>query len=339
MSNRERGDRDRAGERSGRSGQQERQFTREFFIPGEGIDRQVITADICRYLGNDARVKPYTYTDPRTGVRTDGYTVTAYRNLTTAMITDLKADSARWAAERSQNRAQPQNVGYTQSSTHAWRQTSGPSDDEPMSGINYQQSDPVYQTGPIYAASSSVVSNQNPRDVYEPESQYQSNLYGGQTASGFGSSQAPVYQPQVTPYYHGAQMVTTVDSRSAQPRTLPAPTVSSVPYAQSSTPIYGQQQQESTYYSPQVPSTSTSNQYGQQQSDAYYPRAAPTSDPYESPQPEYNNRQYQEVVYTQAPVTQTTATAGPSRRERERDEGHRDRDRDRDRDSKHHRRR
>lgn len=30
----------------------------EYFIPGEGISREVIQADICRYLGNDALVKP-----------------------------------------------------------------------------------------------------------------------------------------------------------------------------------------------------------------------------------------------------------------------------------------
>lgn len=29
-----------------------------YFLPGDGIRREVITADICRYLGNDALVKP-----------------------------------------------------------------------------------------------------------------------------------------------------------------------------------------------------------------------------------------------------------------------------------------
>jgi hypothetical protein len=29
-----------------------------FFVPGGGIDREVISTDICRYLGNDATVKP-----------------------------------------------------------------------------------------------------------------------------------------------------------------------------------------------------------------------------------------------------------------------------------------
>lgn len=33
----------------------------EYFVPRDGIDREVITADICRYLGNDALVRPGTY--------------------------------------------------------------------------------------------------------------------------------------------------------------------------------------------------------------------------------------------------------------------------------------
>jgi len=35
----------------------------EYFVPRDGIDREVITADICRYLGNDALVRPGNYTD------------------------------------------------------------------------------------------------------------------------------------------------------------------------------------------------------------------------------------------------------------------------------------
>lgn len=33
-------------------------IARQWFIPGEGIDRHVISADIQRYLGNDATVRP-----------------------------------------------------------------------------------------------------------------------------------------------------------------------------------------------------------------------------------------------------------------------------------------
>ncbi|KAL2161147.1 hypothetical protein VTH06DRAFT_8366 [Thermothelomyces fergusii] len=71
----------------------------EYFVPRDGIDREVITSDICRYLGNDALVRPGTY-ERADGTVIQGYYITAYRNLTSAMIQDLKADSARWEAER-----------------------------------------------------------------------------------------------------------------------------------------------------------------------------------------------------------------------------------------------
>ncbi|CAK7218073.1 hypothetical protein SEUCBS140593_003419 [Sporothrix eucalyptigena] len=71
----------------------------EYFVPRDGIDREVITADICRYLGNDALVRPGTHTNDQ-GRVIQGYFITAYRNLTSAMIADLKNDSARWDAER-----------------------------------------------------------------------------------------------------------------------------------------------------------------------------------------------------------------------------------------------
>lgn len=53
----------------------------EYFVPRDGIDREVITADICRYLGNDALVRPGNYDDR--GRVIQGYYITAYRNLTT----------------------------------------------------------------------------------------------------------------------------------------------------------------------------------------------------------------------------------------------------------------
>jgi hypothetical protein len=83
----------------------------EYFVPKEGIDREVITSDITRYLGNDALVRPGNYANPQTRSVQQGYFITAYRNLTTAMIADIKADSERWDAERRQmsSRGQPPN--------------------------------------------------------------------------------------------------------------------------------------------------------------------------------------------------------------------------------------
>ena len=41
--------------------QQASALINEYFIPSEGIDREVIAADICQYLGNDALVRPGSY--------------------------------------------------------------------------------------------------------------------------------------------------------------------------------------------------------------------------------------------------------------------------------------
>ncbi|KAI9882976.1 MAG: diphthine synthase [Watsoniomyces obsoletus] len=101
----------------------------KYFLPGEGIRREVITADICRYLGNDALVKPGEYEGR------NGYWVTAYRALTSDMIADLKADSLRWAAESAQ--VDPRNVAavpYRDSQTHNYRQQFGPSSSQPHTG-------------------------------------------------------------------------------------------------------------------------------------------------------------------------------------------------------------
>jgi hypothetical protein len=59
----------------------------EYFVPRDGIDREVISADICRYLGNDALVRPGHYENPQTGQVVQGYYITAYRNLTTVSTT------------------------------------------------------------------------------------------------------------------------------------------------------------------------------------------------------------------------------------------------------------
>ncbi|BDD59600.1 hypothetical protein MAP00_004795 [Monascus purpureus] len=85
---------------SGRHPYEERRPERqnEYFINGDGISREVIQADICRYLGNDALVRPGTHNGQT------GYFIRAYRNLTSEMIADLKADSARWEAEVSRSR-------------------------------------------------------------------------------------------------------------------------------------------------------------------------------------------------------------------------------------------
>lgn len=329
MSGRDR-DRDR-GDRSSRSQQQAAARTNEYFVPKDGIDREVITADICRYLGNDALVRPGTYENPQTRVAQQGYFITAYRNLTTAMIADLKADSERWEAERRQtaSRGQPQNVEYRSSTTHQSRQYYGPTEAAPPVQGAYPATSSVQQQG-----------------VYD--NQYQSSTAYGQPATAYGSTAqgyasstqgygaAPQGYPAQEQYYvAGAKME--VD-RPAERGTAQIPRSNTVQsYV---TPTY-QQQDTRGYYTQAGPSPVSSTQgYSQQPSDPFYGRAGTT---YEAPTPEIYDRGYPDPrtqtypetpSYSQASMpstTSTTASSGSSRRERERD--------DRESSSRHHGRR
>ncbi|KAK2759972.1 hypothetical protein FQN54_002708 [Arachnomyces sp. PD_36] len=130
----------------------------EYFVPGEGISREVILADICRYLGNDALVRPA----PHQG--TQGYMVRAYRNLTSDMIVDLKNDSARWEAsgrkepyvvyrEREARNPpdQPMPLPYRYYGYGGYQPT------DPYPGFNYRSYGypPLPPTSALYAASDS----------------------------------------------------------------------------------------------------------------------------------------------------------------------------------------
>ncbi|KAA8900561.1 hypothetical protein FN846DRAFT_139757 [Sphaerosporella brunnea] len=72
----------------------------EYFLDGEGIEHHVIQSDLPRYLGSDAVMRRGK--DPVTGRR--GYLYSAYRPLTTNMIRSLKADTAKWLAEKKELR-------------------------------------------------------------------------------------------------------------------------------------------------------------------------------------------------------------------------------------------
>lgn len=80
-----------------------------FFLPGQGIAREVISADIQRYLGPDALISPGASED---GVV--GYWITAYRPLTSQMVQDLKLDSTRWGLETTRQRKPKNNSRSSQ---------------------------------------------------------------------------------------------------------------------------------------------------------------------------------------------------------------------------------
>ncbi|OWP03086.1 hypothetical protein B2J93_6403 [Marssonina coronariae] len=229
--------------------------TNEYFVPKDGIDREVITADICRYLGNDALVRPGNYENPATRQPQAGYFITAYRNLTSAMIADLKADSDRWEAERraTASRGQPSNVGYRDSTTHQSRQYYGPTEQVPASN-------PGYPSAAI----------PGPQGVYDSGPQYQQQSYGQPASGGFAQ---PGYAVQDNYYVAGADLV--ADQRSRVPVVQPGVNVPrSNQYAPS--PTHQQSDSRSYGYSgqpgPAVPQSMQQQGYATQPSDPYYGR-------------------------------------------------------------------
>ncbi|KFY52592.1 hypothetical protein V496_08343 [Pseudogymnoascus sp. VKM F-4515 (FW-2607)] len=108
-----------------------------YFVLDAGIDREVITTDISRHLGNDALVKTGQIKDQK-GEPMSGYFITAYRVITTDQITEIKADSARWGAERAEYQAnrgsQGRDVGYRNSLTRARQEPPSWEDAAPAQG-------------------------------------------------------------------------------------------------------------------------------------------------------------------------------------------------------------
>ncbi|TDZ38329.1 hypothetical protein C8035_v007269 [Colletotrichum spinosum] len=179
----------------------------EYFVPRDGIDREVITADICRYLGNDALVRPGHYENPQTGQVVQGYYITAYRNLTTAMIDDLKADSARWEAERRQQAARNTQGGYRQSETHSARQHYGPTDPAGYPDVGRDS----YETSPRYPGSQAPGYSGNASQSYPGSGAAPAAAaYQQQAPSPYPSGAAYPYpsgssfSPQPDPRYPGA---------------------------------------------------------------------------------------------------------------------------------------
>ncbi|TID23332.1 hypothetical protein E6O75_ATG02968 [Venturia nashicola] len=135
-----------------------------WWIPSAGIRRDVIVADIQRYLGQDALVKPGNC--PRAisaeNEGQPGYLISAYRNLTSEMVQDLRTDSANF--ERSGARGSPYSDtpgfgqchipnkplgNYQESQVHHSRQYWGPTGAETQAAAP-----PPQPAAPAYVAQS-----------------------------------------------------------------------------------------------------------------------------------------------------------------------------------------
>ncbi|KAJ5602646.1 hypothetical protein N7537_005602 [Penicillium hordei] len=213
-------------------GRPERQ--NEYFIPGEGISREVIQADICRYLGNDALVRPGNHNGR------PGFFIRAYRNLTSEMITDLKADSARWEADVSRradlgyprgNYIQDTSVShapntspanYAPAPVHEVRQSQGPSP-TPFTAAPAQSYMDPYSQGSYSGSQNAPYTN--------PPS------YTSATHSPYASSTAPYPPPQVSYSGSNQPIVTAADMQHPQSYTY-APTGYGYDNGRSNAPRY-----------------------------------------------------------------------------------------------------
>ncbi|KAK0612297.1 hypothetical protein B0T17DRAFT_511513 [Bombardia bombarda] len=244
----------------------------EYFVPRDGIDREVITSDICRYLGNDALVRPGTYESPD-GRVTQGYFITAYRNLTSAMIQDLKSDSARWEQER---RAATSRTGGGAGGTMHSSQQNGMfvrSSNTPLGSREQARGQPDYSTWKNHqqrdADTFEAYNQANAMDVdYSAAPAAKNSIYNTGAYSG---AQIPGY-PATAAYPQGlgatAQYPTTAYGYAAPaaqyspgPQTasdrypgIPGPpTMAGVPYGQDPTYVHGSNYQTSPGYVPTGP--------------------------------------------------------------------------------------
>ncbi|PTU25294.1 hypothetical protein P175DRAFT_0428077 [Aspergillus ochraceoroseus IBT 24754] len=177
----------------------------EYFIAGDGISREVIQADICRYLGNDALVRPGNHNGRQ------GYFIRAYRNLTSEMIADLKADSARWEADVRSRADQ----GYPRGSYIQDYSYSQPN----RVPANYSSAHPEMPQGQgpspptTYAAPPQQYAEQYPPSGYPATSTppyTNAPSYPPNHSGAFGAGQNP-YPPPHVPYSAPGQPAVTAD--------------------------------------------------------------------------------------------------------------------------------
>jgi hypothetical protein len=125
--------------------------------------------------------------NPQTGQVVQGYYITAYRNLTTAMIEDLKADSARWDNER-----RAQTSRNTSGGIHASREATGLaarlSSNSPVVQYRYSETHQSRQHhGPT---------DNNYQDPYAREPAYDGPRYPGTGAPGYTGAAGSYPPPQ-----------------------------------------------------------------------------------------------------------------------------------------------
>lgn len=242
----------------------------QWFVPGDGIAREVITADIQRYLGPDALVRPGPGNGEFEG--RSGYWITAYRTLTSQMIQDLKMDSLRWQQEQGRQEGGRRGA-YQDSDTHAARQHWGPSEAF-QAGRGESRETSSRQPGQYSSsASSQYPPSEGSHSSYTTAPS--STMYASHGGSYGGAAQQPLSHaaPRTAPsgYPYG---------QPAAHASYSAPAYPSSGYSQQQPPDYNRQPPPPTHgYQP--PSTAAAPGYyiasdGRQYPLQQQPRAEPT---------------------------------------------------------------
>ncbi|KAI4182238.1 MAG: hypothetical protein L6R41_006099 [Letrouitia leprolyta] len=256
----------------------------EFFVDGEGIHREVMQREICKYLGQDALSRPGTYNGKK------GFFVTALRPFTSKMVEDLQILSQKYERERREASSR----GYRGSPVQASSPAASPNQslDLPYSAskaaANHEAADPY--EGERYIPQgrhSEMYPEMHPEQysdryiVRDPDSAYPPG-YGLQSGyppgPNYASSQAPGYPP-----VSGYPPASSYPAGSAYPQSGNYPATSGYPpssgfaapgYA-STSGIPGARGEPNYIYTNQ-PDEYSSSGYPYQQS-SMYPGAPPTN--------------------------------------------------------------
>ncbi|KAI9676081.1 MAG: hypothetical protein M1817_000824 [Caeruleum heppii] len=192
----------------------------QYWLPAENIAREVITADIARYLGNDALVKPSPNPEGRSG-----YLITAYRPLTSEMIADLKADSKSWQAERLQAQQSRSPGRYLRE-----RGSTGSPDSASVSAPSYDRSRTRHESLQQYPPDRATTSGDSYEDPYDGEGSHGQpppGMYDHQhPPQGYGQFLPGDYAPQSG---YGGQEYHSTGPEGYPPGSMP-PYVSGVNY-------------------------------------------------------------------------------------------------------------
>lgn len=267
-------------------------------MPKDGIDREVITADICRYLGNDALVRPSQKEDSA-GRRVEGYIINGYRNLTSAMIADLKADSTRWDQER--RSAARSNVPYLNSRTHESRQYHGPTEGSAHAPSHAPSRDYV----------SSAPGGIPGQSAYDSSGQYPPSGYSQPPPVGYAGQQ----QYDSNYYVAGANMRMEVEEPPRRGVPPPASGFSGAPSGYAAPRTAYPQEDRSPYSQPVAQQP---NSYTQPVYDGRASASVPTTYPQQMDSTAYDQGGFRDSSYpaqsgySQPPMDPSYSTAGPA---------------------------